>query len=177
MIDWSHTGSSEHLTSDINIVHINRRVMPDFDIDPATGGIIPKVATPQTTSDFTSTSNAIPPPPPVGVAIVPKVEEKKDPLSNLIDIAKQSNESLNKSKELTDDLNKSKLLTDDAVNQAKSDDPMKVILEDALIAINIGQKLLAHKDDIISIFKNNGMDTMSQKKAWDQLIELLTLEK
>lgn len=63
------------------------------------------------------------------------------------------------------------------VENPKVKDDIKNVLEGALLGIHIGEKLLNREADIRAIFRNHGMDTMSQNKAWDELMSILTLEK
>jgi len=53
---------------------------------------------------------------------------------------------------------------------------VKTVLEGALAAIHIGERLIANKDSIMGLFRNHGMDSMSVQKAWDELMSILTLE-
>ncbi len=77
---------------------------------------------------------------------------------------------------------------DNLINQAKMAnarvapkvepvETVESIIKEVATALTLGQKLESKKETIIGIFKNNGMDTMSQKKAWDELMSVLVLEK
>lgn len=127
--------------------------MADIKFDPVTGLII---TDPPITSDTPSTDSFIPPapttPPPV-VTLPPAVHG-------------------------TPALSKSAPVTSGAMvgSMGVKDTDIKETLKSALEAITIGERLFLKREDIINIFKTHGMDTMSQKKAWDELMSVLTLE-
>lgn len=76
------------------------------------------------------------------------------PIDTLINLAKKANEELK-----------------------KEEPTIKEVLNDALELITIGERLMSKKPEILAIFRNHGMDSMSVIKAWDELMSVLSLEK
>ena len=107
-----------------------------------------------------------------GESIEPPVVNPQ--LDNLINMAKESNAKLVPPPTSTH-TNTPPPATTKPVEP--KEETIKETLTEALISITVGEKLEAHKTEIIAIFKNHGMDTMSQTKAWDELMSVLTLEK
>lgn len=133
--------------------------MPDTKLDPATGLFVPVDDNPVPSTDTT-----------------PATDTNDSPNDNPKELDKSIAPVVN-----LNDVFKPPVVApvDTAISQSGmgvKDTDIKETLTNALESLAISARLELKKESIISIFKNHGMDSMSQKKAWDELMSVLVLE-